>query len=527
MVILNNVTLNKCVSTAPDKTAYAIPGEPELRSHFDKIREKAESYRSSGRKIVAVQGLGYVGAAVAAAIASAKDRSGQAKFFVIGVDLPSPSGYWKVAKMNDGLAPVISPDPEFSGSIKEAVCRSGNLCASVSEDAFAVADVIIVDIPLHVSSKISIGIDQIAIDFENFENGIRTIGRKMRDDALVLVETTVPIGASSKVIFPILEAERHGRGIDKPVLLAHAYERVMPGPNYIDSIRNYWRTFSAIDEASAAKAREFLSSFIDTGRYPLRRLYDTDSSEMAKLLENSYRATNIAFIHEWTLLAEDMGIDLFDVIDSIRVRKGTHDNMRLPGFGVGGYCLTKDQLFAQWSAVNLFNSEVILMMTLNAMNVNEKMPLHALHLLEEIAASGLRGKRIAVCGITYLPEVADTRYSPAGLLVDKLIETGAEAVVHDPFMMAWDERPEMPVSQDLEKCLNSADGIVFAVRNLEYLNLPTEILLKNRRGSMPFIVDAQNIISDEKADELHRAGCVLAGVGKGHWRKRGYNVRRM
>src|SRR5262249_9123144 len=150
-------------------------------------------------------------------------------------------------------------------------------------------------------------------------------GRFMSPEALVLVETTVPVGTCGRLVKPLLDEERARRGIGAPLRLAHCYERVMPGPNYVNSIRRMRRTFAGFDQASSARAREFLESFIETDAHPLWELADMAGSEMAKLLENSYRAVNIALIHEWALFAERAGLDLFAVIDSIRVRKGTHD----------------------------------------------------------------------------------------------------------------------------------------------------------------------------------------------------------
>ena len=510
-------------SIAPDGTVTSIPTEYTQQAQFDKLAQKVAWQRLEGRQIVVVQGLGFVGSAVAAVIAAARDGAGEPLHCVIGVDLPSPSGYWKVAKLNEGLTPIVSPDPDFPRLIHEAVCQTQNLYATVSEEAYALADVIVVDIQLDVRNRLVDSAAEIEINLDSFGAAMQTIGRYMRPDALVLIETTVPAGTCEQVVLPILRSARARRGIDEPLLLAHAYERVMPGANYISSIRHFWRTFSGIDEASTAKARDFLSSFIDTTAYPLWELEDTTSSELAKLLENSYRATNIALIHEWTLLAESMGINLFAVIDSIRVRRGTHDNIRLPGFGVGGYCLTKDSLLAQWSANNWANQEIMLGMTLEALRINHQMPLHTLDLLKELAEGELTGKIIVVCGVAYLPEVADTRNSPTKVLVDELLKAGAVVHVHDPYVTTWIERPDIPVSRELADCLRRADGIVFAVPHRAYRNLlPNMIYQPSPSLSPPLIVDAQNIISDEKAKALHDAGCQLLGVGKGHWRKRGY-----
>ncbi|MCB0165113.1 MAG: nucleotide sugar dehydrogenase [Anaerolineae bacterium] len=509
------------ISMAPDGTKYPIPTEFESQTSFDTVKNTAEWYRNQGRKIVVVQGLGFVGAAVAAVISDAKDASGQPLYFVIGVDLPSPAGYWKVGKINDGLTPIVSPDVELDRLIDTNVHHTKNLCATTTEQAYSLADFIVVDVPLDVHNRLAETAAEVDINLDAFKAAIRTVGRNMQPEALVLIETTVPAGATQLVAQPILQEERAKRGINAPLLLAHAYERVMPGPRYVDSIRKFWRTFSGIDEASAAKAHQFLSSFIDTAAYPLWDLEDTNGSELAKLMENSYRAMNIAFIHEWTLLAEKAGINLFAVIDSIRVRKGTHDNIRLPGFGVGGYCLTKDSLLAQWSATHLFDSDVVLQMTMDALKINYTMPLHSLDLLNELTDDGLAGKTIVVCGVSYLPEVADTRNSPTELLVDELTKVGATVIVHDPYAITWPERPDIEVEQDLEACLRQADGLVFAIPHLAYRELSTQTLL-DHTPVPPIIVDAQNIISDEKASALHEAGCRILGVGKGHWRKRGY-----
>lgn len=509
------------VSVAPDGTVYAIPDPPALEAAYRQLAQRAETCRQQGRQVVVVQGLGFVGAAVAATLAGTVDAAGRLLYFVVGVDLPSPSAYWKVARLNEGASPITSPDPELGALIHKSVQVHQNLCATVCEQAYALADVIVVNIQLDVTDRTEFTAAKLDLDLDRFRAGLRTIGRFMRPEALVLIETTVPIGTCTQVAAPTLNEERARRGITQSLHLGHAYERVTPGPRYIASIRRFWRSFAGIDEASAHKVREFLSSFIDTKSYPLWQLEDTNASELGKLLENSYRAMNIAFIHEWSLLAEQLGINLFEVIDSIRVRKGTHDNMRFPGFGVGGYCLTKDSLIAQWSATHLAHANVELSMTLNALRVNYSMPLHTLDLLRELAGGSLEGKTIAVCGICYLPEVADTRNSPAELLVDRLKSEGARVMVHDPCIESWPERPGVALAQDLPRCLAEADGAVFTVAHRAYTRLASAVPGVGRCTPL-FVVDANNVISDQDARTLHEAGWRLLGVGKGHWRRRQY-----
>jgi nucleotide sugar dehydrogenase len=507
-------------SVAPDGTVYPVPSPRELRASFEECAAAASAHREQGGHVVVVQGLGFVGAAVAATVAGATLDDGRPVHFVVGVDLPSPQGYWKVAKLNDGEPPFHAPDPELDRLVREGACERRNLRATACEEAYGLADVIVVDVHLDVENRVVEDPGDILVGVNALEAALGAIGRHMRPDALVLIETTVPMGTCERIALPILREERRRRGIEEPVLLAHAYERVMPGPSYVDSIRAYPRTFAGIDQESAQRARAFLTSFVDTASYPLWELGDTTSSELAKLLENSYRSLNIAFMHEWTLLAEQIGINLFEVVHSIRVRQGTHDNMRYPGFGVGGYCLTKDSLLAQWAAANLFESDARLGMTLAGLKTNFEMPLHTLDLLRELGGD-LSGKTIVVCGVSYIAEVADTRNSPTETLVDGLLEHGAAVRVHDPHVVHWAERPDIAVSQNFPQAVTDADGVVFAVPQDEYVQMSPHELV-DALPPKSFVVDAQDVLTDEKARSLHAAGCRILGVGKGHWRVKGY-----
>jgi nucleotide sugar dehydrogenase len=461
---------------------------------------------------------------VAAVIAGAMDSENRPLYFVIGVDLQTEAGISKINAINAGLSPMDAPDPQLSDLIRRAVHENRNLCGTFRDEVYALADVVIINISLDVKDRTESRPEKIEVDTESYKASMTKIGRLLNPDALVLVETTVPVGTSEHFILPILREEFKKRGFDREPQLAYAYERVMPGPRYVDSIRRFWRTFAGSDAASALKAREFLSTFIETNDFPLHELESLEACELAKLLENSYRSVNIALIYEWTLMAERLGIDLFSVINSIRVRTGTHCNMRFPGFGVGGYCLTKDSLLAQWSLTHLSSSDIVLGMTLSAIQINYRMPLHTLELSAELMNGSLEGKRVVVCGVSYLPGVPDTRNSPSELLYDELVKAGAKVVMHDPVVSDWSERPHVQVCSNLEDCLPDADLIIFTTAHEDYVGLPSEELI-NYVGRPSLIVDAQNVIPDHKAAELRHMGCSLIGVGKGHWRARAYHQR--
>jgi nucleotide sugar dehydrogenase len=404
---------------------------------------------------------------------------------------------------------VETADPSIAAALTEAA-SAGRLFTTAVEDAYGLADVVVVDVDL--------GLDGDEVAMPRFEEAVRAIGRHVREDALVVVETTVPLGACRTVALPALREERARRGLTRDVCLGDAYERVMPGPRYLASVREYPRSYAGIDPESAARTRRFLESFVDA---PLHELSDLESAETGKLLENSYRAANIAFIHEWTLLAESIGVDLWPVLESIRIRRGTHDNIRNPGFGVGGYCLTKDSRLAQWGAERLLGSDVRLEATLAALETNAQMPLHTFALLRDLFDGVLEGRTIVICGVAYLADVADTRNSPSLTLLEALERAGAGARVHDPCVRRWVERPDIEVMADLEQALAAADGIVLAVPHSAYSTVGGERLAQLVGGAAR-LVDTQNMLDDPGALFLHEHGWRVAGVGKGHWRAAGY-----
>ena len=307
--------------------------------------------RNSGHKVVVVQGLGFVGTVMSLVCAN----SDKEKYAVLGLDLASKESYWKIASINNGEVPVVSSDPLVEEYYNNCM-RMGNLYATYDNYAISKADVIVVDINLDVIKEKDINgnLKNYDVSLDNFRLAMKSIADYCKEDVLILVETTVPPGVCSRVIYPIIIDGLKRRGLQlNRIRLGHSYERVMPGPNYIDSIKNFYRVYSGINNESAEATKEFLQTIISIDQYPLTRLKTTEATEIAKVLENSYRAMNISFIIEWTELAEKSGVDLFEVIEAIRMRP-THANLMYPGIGVGGYCLTKDPLLASWASQKFF-----------------------------------------------------------------------------------------------------------------------------------------------------------------------------
>ncbi|RYY57882.1 MAG: nucleotide sugar dehydrogenase [Chitinophagaceae bacterium] len=464
---------------------YEIP-----QNHRDTEGIDAFLALHQGKKVVLVQGLGFVGAVMSLVVANALTE----EYAVIGIDLPSQAAWWKIQAINEGMFPVIADDPKIELFYQEAR-RKKNLYATSDPYAYGKADVVVVDINLDVQKKSAGGnLEDFDVDLTPFRKAIESIGTSCKPDVLVLVETTVPPGTCAKVVKPILEEKLQARGLPTDeILVGHSYERVMPGPKYIDSIQNFFRVFSGVDERSAVATENFLRTIIRTDEYPLTRLGVTHATEMAKVLENSYRAMNIAFIVEWSRFAEEAGVDLYEVVHAIRMRP-THKNIMLPGLGVGGYCLTKDPLMASWAKMNLFGSDTGLAQSETGVRINDRMPYHAYHFLVSQYNDSLAGKKVLLLGVSYLNDVGDTRYTPVQGFYEELEKAGADISLHDPHVVYWEEK-DLQVVKDLDKLLDqSPDIVVITTGHKEYRN---NLSLLNKLLALPklFIYDTIGILT--------------------------------
>ncbi len=232
--------------------------------------------------------------------------------------------------------------------IERCVNKKKTLIATYTYDALALAEVVVVDVQCDYLKESLGNCTEGRADIDALEDSLRIIGEKIKPDCMILIETTVPPGTTEYVAYPIIKKAFEQRGIISEPLLAHSFERVMPGRNYVSSIRDFWRVCSGINEEARKRVVSFLSDILNVEKFPLTVLDRPIESETCKIVENSYRATILAYLHEWSLFAERNGVDLIKVLDAIRVRP-THSNIIFPGPGIGGYCLPKDGGLGIWS----------------------------------------------------------------------------------------------------------------------------------------------------------------------------------
>ncbi len=529
------------VSISPTGEEFALPSREEYQAEFARLEALAAEQRKSGKEVVVVIGLGFVGAVMAAVVADATDKKGRPSKFVIGVQRPSTRSYWKIPLLNRGVSPVKAEDPEVEQLIGRCVKEKQTLVATYTEEALKLADVVVVDVQCDYLKESLGNVRTGAAEMAALETSIATIAENIPPSALVLIETTVAPGTTEQVAYPIMKRTFKKRGIRSEPLLAHSYERVMPGRNYVASIRDFWRVCSGVNLAARKRVTRFLSDVLHTEQYPLTVLDRPIESETAKIVENSYRATILAFLDEWSLFAERNGVDLKKVIEAIRVRP-THSNMIFPGPGIGGYCLPKDGGLGIWAYRHIFGFEDdIFKITPLAIDINDTRSLHAPQLVRD----GLRnmGKPIAAAqvlllGAAYREDVGDTRYSGSEIIVRKLSEMGADVRVHDPYLDHWWEfeaqesypRPSyswsrffhrqerlknLRIEKDLWAAMKGADVIVLAVRHEPYLKLsPDEVVRKV--GGPCVIVDCFCVLDDDQIRRYLELGCEVKGMGRGH-----------
>ncbi|HEU18681.1 MAG TPA: GDP-mannose dehydrogenase [Deltaproteobacteria bacterium] len=530
------------VSTSPSGEAFSLPAPADYEAEYERLKGIVEEQRRAGREIVVVMGVGFVGAVMAGVVADTVDReTGVSTKFVIGMQRPSPRSYWKIPYLNRGIAPVEAEDPQVAPLIDRCVNTKKTLMATFTYDALKLADVVVVDIQCDFFKETLGNVKEGHAEIAALEDGLKIIGEKIRPECLVLIETTVPPGTTEYVAYPIIKRAFEKRGIEKEPLLAHSFERVMPGREYVSSIRDFWRVCSGINETAREKVVKFLSEVLNVDKYPLTVLDRPIESETCKIVENSYRATILAYLHEWSLFAERNGVDLIKVLKAIKVRP-THSNIIFPGPGIGGYCLPKDGGLGVWAYRTLMGfDDSIFEITPLAININDTRALHVAELVRDALRNMgkiVAASKITVLGASYREDVGDTRYSGSEIIVRKLTEMGGEVEVHDPYVKRWwefekqDTYPapghswarffrnqerltELIVHKDIAESLRDADAVVLAVRHDEYLSLTPDVIVR-MTGHPVAVIDCFGILDDSSIRRFFELGCEVKGLGRGH-----------
>ncbi len=402
------------------------------------------------RPSVCVVGLGYVGLPTASMLATRG-------FDVYGLDVSDRV----VRELSAGRTHISERDLD---TLVRAAVQSGKLrCGTTGEPA----EIFVIAVPTPVRE------DRTA-DLEAVMSAAKTIARVLKKGDLVILESTVPPGTT---IGPLRELlERSGLRAGSDFLLAHCPERVLPGNLMVELVTND-RIIGGIDAASAEAASELYRSFT-TGELITT---DATTAELVKLMENTHRDVNIALANEFALVAERLGIDVWEAIE-LASRHPRVQFLR-PGPGVGGHCIAVDPWFVVQTA-----PEVTRLIAL-ARDVNDGMPAHVVDLVRE-AVGRLEAATVVTLGRTYKADVADLRESPALRVVEALQRAGCDVREHDAML-------DRNVA--VAELARDADAIVLLVDHSAYRALDPGALARVMRGRN--VVDTRGVLQRERWTE--------------------------
>lgn len=449
----------------------------------------AKRERRTENMNMAVIGMGYVGIPAAALFADAG-------FDVTGIQRRSMRSGWKIDVINSGKSPIEGDEPGLEELIHRVVKEKKTFRVTDNFEIIKEMDVVLIDVQTPTD-------ENHRPHYDSLKEVSHNVGKYLKKGTLVIIESTVAPGTCQNIVLPILEEESKMIA-GKDFYLAFSYERVMPG-KLIEFLVNFPRVIGGINEESTKRA---LNVYIKIIKKPLHGT-DILTAEFTKTVENAYRDVNIAFANEMALVAESLGVNVFEVRELINERHDRH--MHIPGTGVGGHCLPKDSWLLRHGVYEYGLVKVVPEFISLARKINDLMPIHTADLvmmaLEEKGIL-LKDATVAVLGIAYLENSDDIRNTPSTPLIKELIANGAKIVAHDPYVRPH-EYKEARIIKDLDTALRDADCVVIATKHKEY----NEIDLEHVKNIMrtPIIVDGRNVFNRKICEAK---GFLYKGIGK-------------
>lgn len=317
----------------------------------------------------------------------------------------------------------------------------------------------------------------------------RAIAAHLRPGHLIVLESTTYPGTTDDEVRPLLEAKGLVAGED--FHLAFSPERIDPGnPTY--GMRNTPKVVGGHTPACTDAAADFYGRFVDT----VVRARGTREAEMAKLLENTYRHINIALVNEMARFCHELGIDLWDVIGAARSKPFGFQAF-YPGPGVGGHCIPIDPNYLSYQVQAKLGYPFRFVEL--AQEINAGMPAYVVRRVQDILnedGKALRGANVLLLGVTYKPDIADQRESPAKPIAQQLIDKGARVSFHDPHVASWHlGGTTLTTVTDLDSALDGADVCILLQNHAAY-----DVDGLARRSHRFF--DTRGVTTDDKAVRL-------------------------
>lgn len=394
------------------------------------------------KKRVSVIGLGYIGLPTAALLASKG-------YMVKGMDINEHA----VETINKGEIHIVEPD--LDAYVRSAVAK-GKLKA-YSELQAGDIYIICVPTPFHADSELP----KPNVDF--VREAALSISLHVKAGDIVILESTSPVG-TTEMIRDVLQ--KHG--VDTTaIFIAYCPERVLPGRIMLELVDNA-RVIGGINSQSTEIISAFYRTFVNGG------ILETDAktAEMCKLTENSFRDVNIAFANELSILCDNNGVDIWELIKLAN----HHPRVTIlqPGTGVGGHCISVDPWFIVCQDPE--NSRIIK----TAREINDSKPEWVINKIKA-AADSISTKKVACLGLAFKPDIDDLRESPAVRVVDSLLEQGYDVFCVEPNINDYKKYNLI----DIKKAIAEFDVIALLVKHKEFTSKMTLIELESK-GALDF-----------------------------------------
>lgn len=423
-------------------------------------------------KTVTIVGLGYVGMPLACLCAGKGLK-------VYGLDVDKN----KVDLVNKSQSPI--KDEYVESKLK----RVKILATANAEECIPVSDAVIVCVPTPVDKNNS-------PDLTALMSAVLTISKHIRQGTLLVIESTIYPGTVEEIVVPILQKQKFN--IQKnDIFVAHCPERIDPG-NKKWTIEMLPRVVGGVTKEATKKAAEFYRSVINS---EVIELSSVKAAEATKIMENTFRDINIAFVNEMAQSFDKAGIDIIEVIRGASTKPFAF-MPHYPGAGVGGHCISVDPYYLIEKAKQLgFNHRFLIL----AREINNNMPHYTVELLEEQLKKlkkSVKGAKVGVLGLAYKANVDDTRESPAFDVINLLKTKGADVFVYDPYVS---NRSNV---KDLDELLNKSDYLILVTDHNEFKAMELE---KLKRQKILVVIDGRNCLDKEKIKSM---GILYHGIGR-------------
>ena len=425
-------------------------------------------------KTITIVGLGYVGLPLACLCA-------EKGFKVYGLDIDKN----KVDLINKSQSPI-----EDSYIIQKLKNLKNRIQATTNASyCIPNSDIVIVCVPTPV--------DRNNIpDLTPLMESVSTISKFIKQGTLLIIESTIYPGTIEEVVLPILKKQRFDT-YKNDVFVAHCPERIDPG-NRRWTIENLPRVVGGITKEATKKAAEFYRSIIEAD---VMEFSSIKAAEATKIMENTFRDVNIAFVNEMAKSFDKAGIDIIEVIKGASTKPFAF-MPHYPGAGVGGHCIPIDPYYLIEKAKQIGFDHKFLSL---AREINNSMPSYTVELLENELKKlkrSIKDAKVGILGLAYKANVDDIRESPAFEIINMLKTKGAEVFVFDPHVKKGNN------VNDLDELLNKSDYIILVTYHDEFKNMD---LTKLKKYKISVVIDGRNCLDKEKIKQM---GILYHGIGR-------------